>query len=358
MHRLGTVSIPEEAVTSVVEVLRSNRVSPGARTQEFEAAYARAHSHKYGAFVNSGQTAIELALRALGILIAAPAARVLLPATTYISTWAAIKNAGMLPRFCDVGEDLQINLDLVRRPYDILLPVHLYGVTKSYPGKYVIEDACEASFGRNVGAGLAACHSFYASHLITTGSGGMVTSNDEEFITLVRRLANHGRAASAAMYVSNDLDSVDVSRAFIFDQVGTSSKCSDILAALGLGQIDEGKRALKKRRSLSSYLRAQIMDKSLSHIKVPPLPDNEEFTFLFPVVAASRELKIKIVSRLNSAGVQTRDAMPLVTQPVVQWTLKPGERYPTAERLAATAFHVGIHQDLTFDDLDSLVELL
>ena len=360
-YSLGTVDITAADIAAVTAVLQSGRISPGRVTAEFEAAYARAHGHEHGAFVNSGQTALELALRAQ-IELRKPMATfaVLIPATTYISTFSAVINAGLRPVLRDIGPDFQIADEPApdEEPWDLFMPVHLYGVSKPYESA-AVEDACEASYALRVGRGACAAHSFYPSHIIATGAGGMVTTNSAALIKLVRRLANHGRTDPNAGYVSHALDSQDVSHQFTFDLIGTSSKGSDIIAALGLSQHARGPAAVASRRRNAAHLRDQLV--GCPRVTCPPCPPGEEFYFQFPLLAQNKAAKKRLVKYLNAAGVQTRDAMPLVTQPVVASYFGRNfdpRRWPQAFDYAQRAFHVGIHQDLTQGDVDRLARLL
>ena len=330
---LGTVDIGEREEALVLGVLRSGHISPGPAQRAFEQAVAERHGKQYATFVNSGQSALQLALEVVKRQQERRSLRVLCPAITYISTLHAVWNAGCEVVLADVDPVDWMLAGLADR-FDVALPVDLFG--KAYAGPCyalpVIEDA---------------------SHSITTGSGGMVLTDDPFADRMVKRLANHGRVSADDLYTLKDDGTYDMSRRFVFNDEGWSFKSSDLNAALGLGQMERLDDILKRRRTVGVTLWSRLHPYGELQ-----LTDPESHTFqMFPMVCRVPGLKPKLVQHLNSYGIETRDMMPILSQPVVQARLKPrAGQFPVAERIDANGFYIGCHQHLTAEDVDYIVD--
>lgn len=352
---LGTVDITEREVQLVTDCLRSGHISPGQLQKKFEDMVAGYHGKKHATFVNSGQSALHLSLEVLKRKADLPFLRVLCPAVTYISTLHAIWNAQCDVTLCDV-DDVNFMLNpagIGRRHFDVAMPVDLFG--KPWHGIRLgvpcIEDACEAVGAEGVGYGDIVCMSFYASHSITTGVGGMVLTNDREIDDTIKRLANHGRTRPDAIYTKTDAG-YDMSRQFVFTDEGYSFKNSDLNAALGIGQMERLHEITGKRRQNGLTLISR-----LRHLKDLRFADPSHHTFqMFPVICRTEKQKCNLVAHLNKQGIETRDAMPITTQPVVieRLEVKPG-MYPVADMVAKQGFYIGCHQHTTDDDLEYIV---
>ncbi len=350
---LGTVDIGQQEVNLVKHVLMSGQVSPGPMQRQFETAVAKWHGKQHATFVNSGQSALHLSLEVLKRHLDIPKLRVLVPAVTYISTLHAVWNAQCDVVLADV-DPVDWLMDPRGEPHDVRMPVDLFGkacITRT--SKPVIEDACEAIGAPGVGYGDLVCLSFYASHSITTGSGGMVMTDSPVWDAVIKRLANHGRVSAHDLYTMKDDGLYDMSRRFVFDDEGWSFKSSDLNAALGLGQMDRLDGILTRRRTvgltllerLGGYAQLQLAN-----------PDGHTFQ-MFPIVCREAGLKPRLVAHLNDRGIETRDAMPIVTQPVVidRLGVRSG-MFPVADHVAANGFYIGCHQHLCENDLDYVAD--
>ena len=348
---LGTTDIGDEERRLVDDVLTSGRVSPGAYQRSFEQAVAERHGKQYATLVNSGQSALHLSLEALKRRDPS-IRRVLCPAVTYISTLHAVWNAGMVVVLADVDP-----VDFLITPgdpfwYDMALPVDLFGkawrpINLGAPA--YVEDACEAIGAPGVGYGDLVCLSFYASHSVTTGSGGMVLTDDIELDQTVKRLANHGRREASDLYMTPGKG-----KKFVFDDVGYSYKSSDLNAALGLAQLNRLEGMILKRQRLAARLINGLDD--LADLQ---LPVRDRHTFqMFPIICREPGTRDGLTDYLNERGVETREAMPIVTQPIVQEKLgiRPDD-YPVAAHVARDGFYVGCHHKLTDDDIDWLIDV-
>ena len=177
---IGTLDVDATEEDRVVETIRSRFLSAGPVIDEFENKIAALHGKKHGIFVNSGQSALEVALKlAETRLCLGRPLRVLIPTTTYAATLWAVLNTGNISIFCDINpKTFCIDYTKVLEDYDVALPVDLCGYSANSPpeGKnvFIIEDACEAVGNKDCTYGDIICLSFYVAHIITTGSGGMI----------------------------------------------------------------------------------------------------------------------------------------------------------------------------------------
>ncbi len=355
---LGTVDITPREIELVVECLKSGRISPGEKTQQFERMVAARHRMRFGTFCNSGQSALHLCLEVLK-QTHPHIRRVLVPALTYISTVHAVWNAGLEPVLCDV-DPATYNIALELLPpsarYDVVMPVHLFGKSVQIPPQSVpvIEDNCESFGAPGTGYGDFMCLSFYVAHTITTSVGGMVLTNQPELNEAVKRLCNHGRLRGSDLYAGLRTERVDASIRFQFNAVGFSFKLGDLNAALGIGQMERIDEILHKRRENGAYLIEGLRD--MPALQLPRLEQN---TFMmFPIVCATPALKARLVAHLTAHEIETREMMPLTNQPIVRQLMGDIEsHYPHAQRINRCGFYLGCHQQLAQDDLDYVLEV-
>ncbi len=346
---LGAVDIQEADIQRVTDTLRAGRVSPGSVQRELEDMVAMGHGKVMGTMVNSGQSALHLALlhlKGLGVK------RVICPAVTYISTLHAVWNAGLEVVLVDVDPTDWLMEYPQARAEDALLPVDLFGKAwlPNARGPIVVEDACEAIGAPGVGYGDIVCFSFYASHSVTTGSGGMAITSDEGTNDHIKRLANHGRRDASDLYLQPGSG-----KRFIFDEVGYSYKSSDLNAALAIGQYKRLQGMIWRRR-----MNAEILLAALQRLPLQ-LANPERHTFqMFPLLMLQKGLRDHFMDYLTDRGIECREAMPIVTQPVVQRMLGGVDEteFPNAYNLATNGLYVGVHHLLSTDDLDYMIEVI
>jgi dTDP-4-amino-4,6-dideoxygalactose transaminase len=218
--------------------------------------------------------------------------------------------------------------------------------------------------GQSVGSfGAAACFSTYVAHMVVTGVGGFVTTNDPEIAVRVRSLLNHGRDS---IYLSIDDDQgADpgtlreiVARRFNFVRVGHSFRCTEFEAALGLAQLEERDSIVESRaRNARFFLDAFRPLEEAGQVSLPAIPDNADHRFMmFPMIVHGRR-KRDLVNHLEEHQIETRDLMPLLSQPVyleLFGDLRPD--FPVATYNSSNGFYIGCHQYLSQDELGYMAE--
>ncbi len=353
-------------------VLKSNRLSAGPWTARFEELFARLHGSRYAVFMNSGTSALQVALQALKLAHGwKDGDEVLVPAVTFVATSNIVIHNRMKPVFVDVDprtydiDPALIEAKITRRTRAII-PVHLLGlpcamapileIAKRRKLK-VLEDSCETMFaryrGRPVGSfGDLACFSTYVAHYIVTGVGGFVTTSDPGLAVRVKSLMNHGRDSiylridDAKGKTGRALFDV-VARRFSFVDVGHSFRATELEAAIGLAQLEAKDDIVRRRLAVARDYMEGLADLG-EHLQLPFIPPDREHVFmLFPLVLRN-EPKRGLVRHLETRGVETRDLLPLLNQPVYRRLFGPIEKdYPVARALDERAFYIGCHQYIT-----------
>jgi perosamine synthetase len=244
----------------VLDALDSGWVSSiGKYIDEFESKFAEYCGTKYALAVSNGTTGLHLALAALGL---GPGDEVIVPDLTFVATANAVAYTGAKPVLADVEADT-LCLDvgsvksLISPQTRAVIPVHLYGHPADMDalieiadarGLAIIEDAAEAHGaeyrGRRVG-GLSKCgvFSFYGNKIITTGEGGMLTTNDREFYQHARRLRDHAMSPQ---------------RRYFHDERGFNYRITNLQAALGVAQLERIEDFLDRRTEIMGWYNSEI----------------------------------------------------------------------------------------------------
>ncbi len=378
---VGGFKIGEPERRYLNQVIESSRLSYGPMTQAFESRFAKVHDCKYAIFCNSGTSALHVAMAVLKERGGwADGDEVLVPAVTFIATSNIVLHNGLRPVFVDVEPDTY-NMDPAKLEERItsrtraILPVHLFGQPASMDGVMevarkhglaVFEDSAETMFarykGRSVGSiGEIGCFSTYVAHILVTGVGGFVTTNDDELAVMLKSSMNHGRDS---IYLSIDDDRGKqgdqlfqiVDRRFKFVRLGHSFRCTELEAAIGLGQMEQAESFLKRRREIAQRYSTGLADLE-DQIQLPhPRPDRTHSYMMYPILLREEE-KWNLVYFLEERNIETREMMPLVTQPVYQSLFGNLEsEYPVAGWINRSGFYVGSPPYLTDEEVDYVID--
>lgn len=364
----------------LLQVMKSNRISYGPFSKRFEKAFAAAHDCRFAAFCNSGTSALHVALAALKERHGwSDGDEVLVPAITFVATSNIVLHNRMTPVFVDV-DSRTYNIDPALIESKItsrtraIIPVHLMGLpaemdkimdlARRYSLR-VIEDSCETVFGsfagRKVGSfGDVGCFSTYVAHYIVTGVGGFATTNDPDLAVRLRSLMNHGRDSIYLQIDDDDgakgarLHEIAAKR-FQFVSTGHSFRCTEFEAALGLAQMKSIKKVVTARRGNAARLTEGL--RSLEDVlQLPTVPPGQEHMFMLYPLVLRNETKIGLVNHLEDRGIETRDLMPLINQPIYRRLYGDIEsHYPVAKWLNHNGLYVGCHQYLSRADIDRVI---
>lgn len=372
MISLADWKATKRQIKLVNQVLKSGRLTYGSFTRRFEKKFAELHNRKYAIFTNSGTSALQVSLYYLKDKYGwKDGDEVIVPALTFVATVNVILQNRLKPVLVDVDDTYNIDTELIQRAITkrtrAILPVHLLGqparmnkimrIAKKYKLK-VVEDSCEAMFvrykGKPVGSqGDIACFSTYLAHIISTGVGGFIVTNNKEDADAMRSMIWHGRDN---LYLSIDDNKnapleVMIHARFKFNRIGYSYRLTELEAALGIDEVDRWKQIIKKRQKNAEYLL-----KKLSKFKIilPKIAQGAEHCWMFfPIMVWDDRDKLAVF--LEKKGVQTRLIMPLTNQPVYKGMWDEMD-YPIARVINNRGLLIGCHQFLTRKDLDYVVQ--
>jgi len=361
----------------VKEVLKSGRLTYGDKTRELEEKFAKLHDRNYALFTSSGTAALKIAIGALKDKYGwKDGSEVLIPAVTFVATMNAVIMNNLKPVLVDV--DMRtVNMNPYKIPSAItkktvaIIPVHLLGqpahmdkimkIARDNNLK-VIEDSCETMFvkdedGNVVGSqGDVSCFSSYIAHLMVTGIGGFICTNDKELATTMRSMMFHGRDDSYLTIDDNDKTGEDfnemVKKRFHFPRFGYSDRMTEMEAALGLGDLRSWEKMIRQRQDNAAYLYQNLLGLPI----IFPIEANRRHAFMFfPMITRDRDA---LVNHLEANGIRTRHMMPLTTQPITQKFIKGdlAKKYPEANSINNWGLLIGCHQYLTRKDLDYVIE--
>jgi perosamine synthetase len=306
---------------SEIEMLRtclaSKWVTQGPMTERFETLVAQRHAVKHAIACTSCTSALHLATMALGL---GPGDEVIVPAFTWVTSAHAAEYVGARVVFADI--DLATyNVDAARIEAAItprtraVIAVHLFGLAAPIDeiralcgprGIRIIEDAACAiatSYkGKPVGGlGDIGCFSFHPRKVVTTGEGGMVTTNDNRLAAAVRSLRNHGATGPPPP----EREPHGPWTMATFDRIGYNLRLSDIQAAVGVAQMAKLDTLLAERRWLAAGYRERLANRN--DIVLPALDSGHTYqSFVIRVVEGGRARRNAIMTSLAAADIQTR----------------------------------------------------
>jgi dTDP-4-amino-4,6-dideoxygalactose transaminase len=304
-------NLSNKEVNSVLETLRSGWLVQGPKVREFEEKWSNFTGAHYSVAVTSCTSALQLSLAALGFTNEDEA---IVPAFTWISTANVVEHLGGKVVFCDIDAET-FNIDVKQIESKItertkaILPVHLFGLSanlhpilelaKKY-NLWVVEDAaCGLGSKYNeqhVGTfGNSGCFSFHPRKSITTGEGGMITTDDKSLAQKIRMLRDHGAAMT-------DLQRHLGNRPYLLSdhpEAGYNQRMTDIQAALGSAQMDRAPKIVSERQSLAKRYDEAFAD--LDWLQTPFTGQIYEHGYQsYPCMFKPKEINLNRIEQINS----------------------------------------------------------
>lgn len=313
----------------LLDAFDKKQFTTGEIVRQFEDALAKFIGVKHVIAVNSGSSALLLAWDALLSLNKFDTVehQVEIPALNYISDIAVLHKLDIPYKMVDLNE-----------PSDY--PVHVMGVPYGNPRDVLVEDCCEALGSKGTGRlGLVSVHSFFTSHIITTGEGGACATDNDEIANRIRSMRAFGRDFTANPYKPYD-----------FPVAGYSMKLTDLQAAIGVGQMAHINENLASRRRIADRL---YNDVDWNDIRAPAYTyDEGVVNFGFPICSESPWTD---VAYLEEKGIETR---PLLCYLPEQKFCHMTKDFPYAHLLHDQSYFIGCHQTYTDGQVDYMVEVL
>lgn len=336
--------------TNVLDCLDSNWISSrGKYVDRFEREFGQFVGSRHAASVSNGTVALHLAMLALDI---GPGDEVIVPTFTYIASVNAITYVGATPVFVDsVADTWQMDPSDVRRKLTArtkaILVVHLYGqpapmesimAVANERELAVIED-CAEGIGSRIGSrhvgtfGDIATWSFFGNKTITTGEGGMVTTNRDELDWSIRKLKGQGLAGD---------------REYWHDVVGYNYRMTNICAAIGVAQLPHASEFLFRKRKIAQTYREGVADLPIRFLWEA---DGTTNSFWMNCIAVKNpEARDPLRRHLAADEIETRPAFyPAHTMPM--YTKFAADSYPVAVSLGASGLNLPSSPALTDDDV-------
>jgi len=376
---IARTNLTEVEINSVLEPLRSGWLVQGPKVEQFEKKWSDFTGAKYSIAVTSCTSALHLSLVALGIKAED---EVIVPAFTWISTANVVEHVGAKLVFCDIDINT-FNIDVAQIESKItkytkaIIPVHLFGlaadmtvinnIAKKYNLKVVEDAAC--GFGscyrkQHVGTfGNTGCFSFHPRKAITTGEGGMITTNDKVLAEKLRCLRDHGA-------VMSDLQRHQGSKPYLLadhQEAGFNQRMTDLQAALGSAQMDRSQAIVLERLAL-----AKRYDQALANLPWLRLPihlENYEHGYQsYPCLFQSQTITLASIpdvnkkrnawmDQLQQVGISTRPAthaVHMLTFYRDKYKLKPND-FPNAYMANDCSISLPLFHGLTEEEQDYVI---
>jgi perosamine synthetase len=341
---------PEEK-QAVMEVLDSGIIAQGPRVKAFEEAFAEMCGVKHAIATTSGTTALHVALLANQI---GPGDEVITSSFTFIASANSILFTGARPVFVDIDPETY-NLDPEKIEVAItpktkaIMPVHLFGLPcdmdriMEIAQKHklvVIEDACQSHGamykGRKTGSFSTGTFSLYPTKNITSGEGGMITTNDDAIAESCRVIRNHG-----------------MRRRYYHDELGYNFRTTDIHAAIGLVQLGKLEKFNEKRQQNASFLST-----NLKGVKTPVIPEGYGHVFHQYTIRVAAEEREALMEHLKEKGVGSMIYYPVPIHKQSFYVKEYGYdvSLPETDKAAAEVLSLPIHPALSGSELETIID--
>ena len=355
------------------ESIESGWLTQGPKVAAFERDFAKYHNVRYAIACTSCTTGLHLTLAALGI---GPGDEVVIPAFTWIATANVVLYCGATPVFVDVDLNT-FNMDpaeiagKITERTKAIIPVHLFGLCADMEAiralvpdtVKIIEDAACASGARHRdqfagGIGDAGVFSFHPRKSITTGEGGMVTTNDSALAERVDALRNHGASLSeekrhlgAHPYILPD-----------FEVLGFNYRMTDLQGAVGVVQLGKLSRFIDERSEWAAFYRDKLGH--LEWLRLPEEPAHGLHAWQAFVTTVDSQMapfsRNEIMDRLQQKGISVRPgthAVHMLSLYKNKYGLSSNE-FPRARYCDESTMAIPLHNRMTSEDYDYVVEAL
>lgn len=341
--------IGEAEIEAAVAVLRSGRVVQGPEVAAFEEEFTKVADTAHCVAVNSGTSALQLSLMAMGI---GPGDEVIVPSFSFAASANAVRLVGAEPVFADI-EPASFCIDpdaaeaLVGPRTAAIMPVHLYGhpadmarltALAERHSLAILEDACQAhgaeADGTRVGSfGTAGTFSFYPTKNMHALEGGMITTDDAELARKLRLLRNQG-----------------MERRYENEIVGANMRMTDVAAAIGRVQLARLEEWTERRRAGAARL-----DERLTFTVPPPVAAGARHVYHQYTVRVEHD-RDRAQELLGEAGIGSAVYYPIPIHRLLPYRGGRDWELPETEKAAEQVLSLPIHPSLTESDLDRIAE--
>ena len=375
----GRQDIIREDIDSVIRVLESDFLTQGPIVEKFERAISKSVECKYSVAVNSGTSALHISCIALGL---GPGDYLWTTPITFVASANCGLYCGAKIDFVDIDpksglmcpEKLKEKLEraeIAGKLPKIIIPVHLAGTSCDMPRIYelskqygfkLIEDASHAIGGSCNGFKVGSCKyseatvfSLHPVKIITSGEGGIVTTNNESLINKMRSLRSHGIIKDKRLFRNPNQGQWCYEQQYL----GFNYRMCDILAALGLSQLKRLKIFIEKRKEIIAMYKKDLSDLALKFLNVPDNIESSHHLAIIRLDNKSESFHRYIFDnlRINNIGVQVHYT-PVHLQPYFKDLGFSNNQFPEAERYARNSISLPIYPSLSSEDFKRVVDQL
>ena len=374
--RIIQIALPvtgEDEWQSVKESIMSGWLTQGPKVRKFEENFAKKHKVNHALAVTSCTTGLHLALAAMGV---GPGDEVIVPAFTWVATANVVLYCGATPVFVDVSTKT-FNMDpeqvasKVTGKTKVIIPVHLFGLCADMDAikavipkrvKILEDAACAAGAkykGKYAGTlGDAAVFSFHPRKSITTGEGGMITTQNNLFSELMDQMRSHGATISEEQrhhgpkpYILPD-----------FNLLGFNYRMTDLQGSIGIVQLEKLDSFIDERSKWATWYREKLSD--IDWLKLPQEPENGKHgwqsfvTYVDPKTAPMS--RNNIMEKLQNMGISTRPGTHAVHMLSIykdKFGIKQND-YPGARDCDANTMAIPLHNQMIREDYEYIVNAL
>jgi dTDP-4-amino-4,6-dideoxygalactose transaminase len=359
-------AVGQEEADAASQAILSGWLSQGERVAQFEADIAAYVGARHAIATSNCTTALHLALIAAGV---GPGDEVICPSFSFIATANAVRHARATPVFADIQRDT-LNIDpshverLITRRTRAIIPVDQIGLAADVPGIHaiarrhrlkVIEDAAPslgATIGeRHVGSlSDFTCFSFHPRKSITTGEGGMITTDDDAAAERLRALRSHGASVSDLARYKSGTTAIEE-----YNEVGFNYRMTDIQAAIGIVQLRKLDGILAERRRL-----AKRYDEKLAGIvRTPVEPAGSTHTYQsYCVWLPDGADRAVVMGILAAKGIASRRGVMAIHLEPAYRDRCADVHLPVTEEATARTLLLPLYAGMTADEQDSVVDAL
>ena len=380
----------EKDINEGINVLKSKKITISKITKNFEKYFAKKMGAKYALMTNSGSSSNLLALSALtnplNIKKITPGSEVILPAICWsTSLWPIIQN-NLKPIFVDVKIDtFNIDIDKIEKKITkktkAIMIVHVLGtstnmtklmqLTKKYK-LTLIEDTCE-SLGatykkKQLGTfGRFGTYSFYYSHQITSGEGGMIVCNDSKDYNILKSLRSHGWSRDTLFHKNYSKKYKDLDNRFLFIGPGFNLRPTEIQAAIAFNQFKRFNKMIKlrsdnRKKIINNLKKHKNWNNQFEFVKIDKMIKPSWFGL--PILIKDKKInKKKFLEKLSKKGIENRPIISgnFLNQPaskLYNFSFKKND-FKISDDIEKRGFFIGLHtKKISNNELNYVVNSL
>ncbi|MBI4688815.1 MAG: DegT/DnrJ/EryC1/StrS family aminotransferase [Nitrospirae bacterium] len=360
--------IGKEEEFASIEAIRSGWISQGPKVKEFEERFAEYVGARYAVATTSCTTALHAALSVSGI---GSGDEVIVPSLSFIATANSVVHAGAKPVFADVdpgtcnvtAETIEMAITNKTRA---VMPVHQMGLPVDIDP---IRDLCESRRliliedaacavgseykGRRIGGhGNIACFSFHPRKVITTGEGGMITTDDPDTASRLRRFRHHGMSVS-------DIERHTANKIIIevYPEIGYNYRMTDIQASMGIVQLGKLPLIIEKRRQIAESYNKGLSDTPC--IRIPNVPDyayHNYQSYWIELLDSARVSRDVLMQRLLEKGIATRRGIMAIH--MEECYRKYKVPLPETERITRNTVILPLYSSMTEEEQEYVIRCI